>query len=104
ELVQRALRDAFAIPESFGLLLGNGSDELLQMLTIAVARPGVTVMAPEPSFVMYRLNALYAGARFVGVPLGPDFSLDTPAMLAAIEKERPALVFLAYPNNPTGNL
>ncbi len=104
EIVQRALRDTFGIPESLGLLLGNGSDELLQILTVAVARPGVTVMAPEPSFVMYRMNALYAGARFVGVPLAPDFALDTAAMLAAIEKERPALVFLAYPNNPTGNL
>ena len=77
EIVQRALRDAFGIPESLGLLLGNGSDELLQILTVAVARPGVTVMAPEPSFVMYRMNALYAGARFVGVPLAPDFALDT---------------------------
>jgi histidinol-phosphate aminotransferase len=53
---------------------------------------------------MYRLNALFAGVRFAGVPLLPDFSLDTKAMLAAIERERPALVFLAYPNNPTGNL
>lgn len=104
EIVQRALRDAFGIPESLGLLLGNGSDELLQILTVAVARPGVTVMAPEPSFVMYRMNALYAGARFVGVPLAPDFTLDTAAMIAAIAKEQPALVFLAYPNNPTGNL
>jgi histidinol-phosphate aminotransferase len=104
EVVQRVLRGAFGIPESLGLLLGNGSDELLQILTVAVARPGVTVMAPEPSFVMYRMNALYAGARFVGVPLGPDFTLDERAMLDAIEKEQPALVFLAYPNNPTGNL
>ena len=64
-----ALRDAFGIPESLGLILGNGSDELLQIVTIAVARPGVTMLAPEPSFVMYRMNALYAGVRFVGVPL-----------------------------------
>ncbi len=62
------------------------------------------MLAPEPSFVMYRRNALYAGMRFVGVPLLPGFALDTRAMLAAIERERPALVFLAYPNNPTGNL
>ena len=62
------------------------------------------MLAPEPSFVMYRMNALYAGARFVGVPLAPDFALDAAAMLAAIEREQPALVFLAYPNNPTGNL
>ena len=62
------------------------------------------MLAPEPSFVMYRMNALYAGMRFVGVPLAADFALDVDAMLAAIARERPALVFLAYPNNPTGNL
>ena len=62
------------------------------------------MLAPEPSFVMYRMNALYAGMRFVGVPLRADFALDVDAMLAAIARERPALVFLAYPNNPTGNL
>ena len=71
---------------------------------MAVAKPGAVILAPEPSFVMYRLNALYAGVRFVGVPLLPDFSLDTGAVLAAIARERPALIFLAYPNNPTGNL
>ena len=90
--------------QSLGLILGNGSDELIQIITIAVARPGATILAPEPSFVMYRMNALYAGVRFVGVPLAADFALDTGAMLDAIERERPALIFLAYPNNPTGNL
>jgi histidinol-phosphate aminotransferase len=102
--VKAALREAFAIPETFGLLLGNGSDELIQMLTVAVAAPGVTIMAPEPSFVMYRMNAIYAGVRFAGVPLAADFALDAKAMLETIERERPALIFLAYPNNPTGNL
>jgi histidinol-phosphate aminotransferase len=62
------------------------------------------MLVPEPSFVMYRMNALYSGMRFVGVPLGEDFSLDRAAMLAAIEREGPSLVYLAYPNNPTGNL
>ena len=51
------------------LLLGNGSDELIQIITSALARPGAAMLAPEPSFVMYRMNALYAGMRFVGVPL-----------------------------------
>ena len=104
DAVKSALRRAFGIPEALGLVLGNGSDELIQILTVAVAKPGAVILAPEPSFVMYRLNALYAGVRFVGVPLLADFSLDTGAVLAAIERERPALVFLAYPNNPTGNL
>jgi histidinol-phosphate aminotransferase len=99
-----ALRHAFAIPGAAGVLLGNGSDELIQIITAALARPGAAMLAPEPSFVMYRMNALYAGMRYVGVSLRPDFSLDSPAMLEAIERERPALVYLAYPNNPTGNL
>ena len=104
DAVKSALRRAFGIPEGLGLVLGNGSDELIQIITSAVAKPGAAILAPEPSFVMYRLNALYANARFVGVPLATDFALDAGAMLAAIERERPALVFLAYPNNPTGNL
>jgi histidinol-phosphate aminotransferase len=104
ETVKRALRSSLGLPDDVGLILGNGSDELLQLITTAVARPGATVLAPDPSFVMYRLDALYANARFVAVPLAADFGLDVDAMLAAIEGERPALVWLAYPNNPTGNL
>jgi len=102
--VKSALRRSLALGDDVGLVLGNGSDELLQMLTTVIARPGAMVLAPDPSFVMYRLCALYANARFVGVPLRADFSLDIDAMLDAIAREQPALVWLAYPNNPTGNL
>jgi histidinol-phosphate aminotransferase len=104
EAVKAALRASLGIPESLDLILGNGSDELIQIIATTVARPGATMLAPEPSFAMYRRNALYAGMRFFGVPLRTDFALDTGAMMAAIERERPALIFLAYPNNPTGNL
>jgi histidinol-phosphate aminotransferase len=104
DALKAALRAAYGIPPAAGLLLGNGSDEIIQMLACALARPGAAMLAPEPSFVMYRMNALYAGMRFCGVPLRPGFALDLPAMLAAIGRERPALTFLAYPNNPTGNL
>jgi histidinol-phosphate aminotransferase len=102
--VKVALRENLALSEGVGLMLGNGSDELIQILTTAVAAPGTVVLAPEPSFVMYRRNALIAHARYVGVPLTEDFRLDAAAMLQAIERERPALVWLAFPNNPTGNL
>ena len=102
--VKAALRKNLALADGVGLMLGNGSDELIQILTAAVAMPGAVVLAPEPSFVMYRRNALIAHARYVGVPLTGDFRLDASAMLQAIERERPALVWLAYPNNPTGNL
>jgi histidinol-phosphate aminotransferase len=104
DAAKAALARALRIPEGQGVLLGNGSDELIQIIASALARPGAAMLAPEPSFVMYRMNALYAGMRFVGVPLERDFSLDLAATLAAIEREAPALVFLAYPNNPTGNL
>ncbi len=104
DAVRAALRRSLALPEDVGLILGNGSDELLQMLTTVIAQPGAVVLAPDPSFVMYRLNALHANVRFTGVPLKPDFTLDVDAMLDAIAREEPALVWLAYPNNPTGNL
>jgi histidinol-phosphate aminotransferase len=104
DAARTALVRALGIPQGQGVLLGNGSDELIEIITATLARPGATMLSPEPSFVMYRMNALYAGMRFVGVPLAADFSFDRAAILAAIERERPALVYLAYPNNPTGNL
>jgi histidinol-phosphate aminotransferase len=102
--VKAVLRQAFALPADAALVLGNGSDEILQMLTAIVAKPGAVVLAPDPSFVLYRSNAELANLRFVGVPLRADLSLDLDAMLAAIARERPALVWLAVPNNPTGTL
>ena len=103
DVVKEALARSLPLPDGASLVLGNGSDELIQLLTTAIAAPGACVLAPEPSFVMYRLNAQYANVRYVGVPLRADFSLDVEAMLAAIARERPTLVWLAYPNNPTGN-
>jgi len=92
------------LPEGMAVLLGNGSDELIQLLAMAVNKPGATLLSVEPSFVMYRMIATFIGMRYVGVPLAADYSLDLAATLAAIRREQPALVFLAYPNNPTGNL
>ena len=104
DAVKRALRVSLALPDDVALIVGNGSDEILQLITTAVAAPGAAIVAPDPSFVMYRLYAVYANARYVTVPLQDGFGLDADAMLAAIARERPALVWLAYPNNPTGNL
>jgi len=104
DAVRASLRSALGIGDAWGVLLGNGSDELIQVITATLAQPGAVMLAPEPSFVMYRMNALYSGMRYVGVALKPDFSLDMGAMLSVIERERPSLVYLAYPNNPTGNL
>lgn len=103
--LKKRLRQSMAIPEDAGLLLGNGSDELIQLIILALAGPGRVILAPEPGFVMYRMIADFAGLDYVGVPLrAEDFDLDLSAMLAAVERYDPVVVFLAYPNNPTGNL
>lgn len=102
--LQAALRSAMQVPDSAQLMLGNGSDELIQMIVQTVAEPGRVIMAPTPTFVMYRQIATVCGLTFSGVPLRDDFSLDGERMLAAIREHQPAVIFLAYPNNPTGNL
>jgi len=84
------------VPENISspnkIILGNGSDELIQILAMSVAQSGSKILAPTPGFVMYEMIATFAGLGFVGVPLNE------------IERHQPALIFLAYPNNPTGNL
>jgi histidinol-phosphate aminotransferase len=96
--------DKLGVPAGYDVILGNGSDELITMLSVACAKPGAKVLAPTPGFVMYAMSAKFAGLEFVGVPLRSDFTLDKAAMLAAIAQHRPAVTYLAYPNNPTGNL
>ena len=102
--LRERLRAALGVPAGMELILGNGSDELIQMILMAVSKPNGPVLAPMPTFVMYEMIATFVGMPFAGVPLAEDFSLDMPAMLEAIEARRPAVIFLAYPNNPTGNL
>ncbi|WEY38443.1 histidinol-phosphate transaminase [Paraburkholderia sp. SUR17] len=92
------------IPAECDVLLGNGSDEIISIISTACAKPGAKILAPVPGFVMYQVSAKLANVEFVGVPLKADFTLDVDAMLAAIAEHQPAVVWLAYPNNPTGTL
>lgn len=104
----RRLRELLArkmgVPSGAALLLGNGSDDLIQMVSFALARPGAVMMYPSPTFVMYGMDAVLAGMKSVAVPLREDYTLDRDAFLAQMEEHDPALVFIAYPNNPTGVL
>lgn len=102
--LHKALRAYAHVPADLGLVLGNGSDELISLLSVACAKPGAVALAPLPGFVMYEAFAKQTGMQFVGVPLTADFELDTPAMLAAVREHKPALTYIAYPNNPTANL
>ena len=99
-----ALATHVGLPPACKLIVGNGSDELIDILSVACDVPGATVLAPVPGFVMYEMSARLRGLKFVGVPLTAHFELDAAAMLSAIELQRPAITYLAYPNNPTANL
>ena len=97
-----ALRERVGISPAADLLLGAGSDELIRLITMLLGQTGSTMLTVEPSFVMYRVNAEFFGMKYVGVPLNDDFTLNVDAVLSAIEANQPQLVFIAYPNNPTG--
>jgi len=100
ELIARKM----GVPPGMEVLLGNGSDDLIQIVTLALAKPGAVVMYPGPTFVMYAMNATFFGLRGVAAGLRADFSLDAPAFVRAMREQKPALVYIAYPNNPTGVL
>jgi histidinol-phosphate aminotransferase len=102
--VVSALSRFVELPAGCKMILGNGSDELIDILSVACDVPGATMLAPLPGFVMYAMSAQLRGLKFVGVPLTAAFELDEAAMLAAIDVHRPALTYIAYPNNPTANL
>ncbi|MDO5625774.1 MAG: histidinol-phosphate transaminase [Pseudomonadota bacterium] len=102
--LKAALASHAGLPEGWALMLGNGSDELITLLAVACDQPGAAILAPAPSFVMYAISAQLQGLGFHTVPLTADFELDEAAMLAAIDTHRPAIVYLAHPNNPTGTL
>ncbi|MCE1160059.1 MAG: histidinol-phosphate transaminase [Burkholderiales bacterium] len=102
-----ALRAYAHIPADKDIMLGNGSDELIAMLSQAISKPNetVTVLAPAPSFVMYKMSGLFNHLNVVEIALNADdFSLDVAVFVAAIAQHKPALVYLPFPNNPTGNL
>ncbi len=102
--LKQTIRQSNHIAEEWGILLGNGSDEIIQLLLMALPT-GASVLSPAPGFVMYKQLSDCLGLHYIGVPLLADsFDLDLPAMLAAIEKHQPSVIFIAYPNNPTGNL
>ncbi|MDX8390600.1 MAG: histidinol-phosphate transaminase [Mariprofundaceae bacterium] len=97
----------YRIAEKEGLkpsqvLLGNGSDEIIQMLLMAV--DDGAMVSPNPSFIMYELVSKWLRRPIAVMPLNADFSLDAKKILQLCRREKAAIIFLACPNNPTGNL
>ena len=100
--LQKTLRDLMNIPDEQGVLLGNGSDELIQLLAMACGRDDL-IMSFEPSFIMYEMVSKFANLSYYGVPLNHNFDIDLDGALLAIKEKNPKLIFIAYPNNPSGN-
>ncbi|MDH5611084.1 MAG: histidinol-phosphate transaminase [Gammaproteobacteria bacterium] len=103
-VLREKLSRVMGVPEGTATVLGNGSDELIQMLAMVVSGEDRCIMSFDPGFVMYKMIAEFVGMQYVGVPLDEHFELDMAATRAAIKKHQPAIIFIAYPNNPTANL
>lgn len=104
--LRKKLMQVMQVPEGHSIVLGNGSDELIQMLAMAVAdhdNKDVCLMSFDPGFVMYRMIADFVGVEYVGIPLTENFSLDMERTRQAIKRHQPAIIFIAYPNNPSAN-
>jgi histidinol-phosphate aminotransferase len=104
--LRKKLQQVMQVPEDKAIVLGNGSDELIQMLAMAVAdqnNKAVCLMSFDPGFVMYKMIADFVGINYVGVPLTEDFSLAMENTRQAIKQHQPAIIFIAYPNNPSAN-
>lgn len=102
--LKKNLLNNYSLNEDYDFIVGNGSDELIQIIFHAFLKPENIVLLPKPSFSMYKKIAQVVGLRFEEVLLKDNFALDINLMLKKIEELNPALIFLAYPNNPTGNL
>jgi histidinol-phosphate aminotransferase len=107
EFVPRDLQVALArhygwVPE--GVLVGNGSNELIQATLSVTLGPGDRVVAPTPTFSLYRLLTNVLGGRYIPVPLGERFEYDIDRLIETIQREGARLVVLNSPNNPTGSV
>lgn len=108
-VLKEHLRESMDVPAGADILLGNGSDELIQMIMMAMAGKdkagnSSSILSVEPGFVMYKMISIFMDMPYIGIPLNEDFSLDEAALLDKIKETQPAVIFLAYPNNPTSNL
>ena len=97
------LREKLGIVARHDILLGAGSDEIINLVSAAIIAGGGAALSLEPSFAVFKNAAIAVGGRFVGVSLNADFTLNLEATLAAIAREQPKLIWVVFPNNPTGN-
>ena len=101
--IRALLADYHQVPEE-SIIMGAGSDELIDLITRIMIAPGDALLNFPPTFGMYAFDGALNQARMVSVPRRADFSLYMEGILAAVEKDKPKLLFLANPNNPDGSV
>ncbi len=102
----RRLKESLAERDGVGadrLLIGNGSDEIIQMILSVFCPKGTKVLFPVPTFSMYSLITSMWGGIPIECPLNSEWDINLPAFTETMKREKPAVLFLATPNNPTGN-
>jgi histidinol-phosphate aminotransferase len=104
EELHTELREVLKLPPEIDVLVGNGSNELIQTLLMAAVERGTNVVVPVPTFALYRLVATVLGSKVVEVPLNEDLTFDTERILEAATRSSAKVVVLCRPNNPTGTV
>src|SRR5690606_12596817 len=102
--LKEVLSATLSVPAGMEIMLGNGSDEIIQIIMLAAAKPGAKLLTVEPGFDMFKKIATITNMQYIGIPMKSDFYLDLDRMLATIEHNQPVVVFLADPKTPSGNL
>ena len=103
---QGAMREAVGRYAGLGpehVVVGNGSDEIIDLLFRAVLAPGDAVVNSVPTFGMYEFTAQVCNARIVEVERDSAFAVDIDGVLAAASKQQAKIIAIASPNNPSGN-
>ncbi|OFW76906.1 MAG: histidinol-phosphate transaminase, partial [Alicyclobacillus sp. RIFOXYA1_FULL_53_8] len=101
-LLRQAIAQFHAVSEN-NVLVGNGSDDLIKLLSETFLEQGDEVIVPFPSFSQYSFGAAIMRANVKAVPLKPDFTIDVEAMVAQVT-DKTKLVYICSPNNPTGDV
>ena len=99
--LRKRLSEKFGIPFD-GIVLGNGSNEIIELIVRAFLLPADEVIVPNPSFLVYRLAVQAIGGKTISIPL-KDFRIDLEGTLQLITA-RTKMIFVNNPNNPTGTL
>ncbi len=103
--LRKALAEHWDVDEE-GIVVGTGSDQLIQVLSSVFVGVEDKVVYPVPSFSMYRDACIIAGGTPVKYVLDPNnkFEYSKETIIAAYEKEQPKIIYICNPNNPTGNI